>query len=389
MDNIPFISMIIPVYNNEQLLPNAVNSIIDQSFTDWELIIVDDGSTDNTPTIADSFSENDSRIKVIHQKNQWIYRSFNNGIAEATGEYVFIVNSDDTINPDSLLRIHDAAVKDNADIVLFNLTISRCDSLQNVLDYDIYRMENLLESDFSYTDTEIIHKNWIEWMKKKLLNHQCVYKSSIAKNEKYRTDTYAGDYFYNIQIADKIKSAAGTSYPVYNFFMYQSEKMNASVGKYYGYEHEMFNEFYLGYRRLFEKWGIFDDIAADYLISARLNNLTNEIRSFLSPNCHLDTDNKIKSIITAASDDIIYKNAVETGRIEELESRVLSGLRELFCMKIPSENSEYYFIYELLVSLLRYEKNEDDKRIILKAISSQKNPMGIGKCFYEKIKWKF
>ena len=74
----PYFSIVMPVYNNEKLLPNAVNSIINQTFSDWELIIVDDGSTDNTPAVADSFAETDSRIRVIHQENQWIFRSYNN-----------------------------------------------------------------------------------------------------------------------------------------------------------------------------------------------------------------------------------------------------------------------------------------------------------------------
>ncbi len=387
MKNAPFISIIMPVYNNERLLPNAINSVISQTFSDWELVIVDDGSTDNTPAVADCFAEKDNRIKVIHQENQWIYKSFNNGIASSSGEYVLVVNSDDTINPESLQRIHDVAVIDNADIVMFNLTISRCDRCQNVLNYDIYGMEKLLQHDFSCCNMETIHKEWITWLKKKLLNHQCVYKSSIAKAIKYRTDIYGGDNYYNIQIADKITAAAGTDYPVYNYYMYPSETMNASVGKYYGYEHNMFNEFYLGYRKLFEDWGIFDDSTADYLASARLNNLTNEIRSFLSPSCPLDTDEKISRIISDSSDRIIYENAVETGRQEEWESRILSGLRELFVKEVPSQESGFLFFYNMLESLLRYEKTEEDRLTILSAVNNPNNPLGIGRGFYNKLSW--
>ncbi len=377
-----------PVYNNERLLPNAVNSIIAQSFYDWELIIFDDGSTDNTPAVADSFADKDNRIKVIHQENQWIYRSFNNGIAASSGKYVFIVNSDDTINPDSLLKLHDAAIIDDADLVMFNLTISRCDEEQHVLDYDIYKMEKLLEEDFSYSDIECIHRYWIVWLKKKLLNHQCVYKSTIAKNEKYRTDTYAGDYLYNIQIADQIKAAAGTSYPVYNFFMYQSATMNASYGKYYGYEHELFNEIFIDYKALFEKWNVWNSNAYEFLVSARLSYFTGEIRSYSAPNCKLNIDEKIKRIMVGISDDLVYKNAKETGQLEELESRTISGLKELFAKETPSSDSEYYFIYEMIVSLFKDEKDENDRQIILNAITHEKNPLRIGTSFYQKIKWK-
>ncbi|MBR4093185.1 MAG: glycosyltransferase family 2 protein [Oscillospiraceae bacterium] len=69
-----------PVYNNEKLLPNAVNSIINQMFSDWELIIVDDGSTDNSSEICDEYARNDERIVVIHKENKGVSSARNKGI---------------------------------------------------------------------------------------------------------------------------------------------------------------------------------------------------------------------------------------------------------------------------------------------------------------------
>lgn len=375
-----------PVYNNEKYLPLAVKSIQEQTFTDWELIIVDDGSTDNTPQIADKLAEKDNRIKVIHQENQWIFKSYNNGIAAANGKYVFIVNSDDTINPESLQKIYDVAEIDDADMVIFNMTINICDENQSILNYDIYNMKKALNDDFSYNDLKQIHTNWIDWLKLRLVGHQCVYKSSLAKSIKYRTDTYAGDFFYNIQIADSLKAVAGTSYVVYNHYVYENECMNASVGKYYGYEHTMFNEFYMNYKKLFENWGVWNDKIHDYLTANRLNNLTNEIRSYQAKNCKLSVNEKIKYIIEGASDDIVYKNAVETGRREEWESRILSGLRELLVKEDSDETSDYYFMYEMLDSLLRYEKDNEDLDKIKNAVYNPLNPQNIGECFYMKLK---
>ena len=85
-------SIIMPVYNNEKYFPLAVKSIITQNYSDWELIIIDDGSTDHTSIIADKIVDTDPRIKVIHQNNQWIYASFNRGVKEAKGDYIYIVN---------------------------------------------------------------------------------------------------------------------------------------------------------------------------------------------------------------------------------------------------------------------------------------------------------
>ena len=76
----PYFSIVMPVYNNEKLLPNAVNSIINQTFSDWELIIVDDGSTDNSSEICDEYARNDERIVVIHKENKGVSSARNKGI---------------------------------------------------------------------------------------------------------------------------------------------------------------------------------------------------------------------------------------------------------------------------------------------------------------------
>ena len=380
----PYFSIVMPVYNNEKLLPNAVNSIINQTFSDWELIIVDDGSTDNTPAVADSFAETDSRIRVIHQENQWIFRSYNNGYAAANGRYIFIVNSDDTINSESLQKIYNVAEIHNADMIMFNMNMYDCDKNQNII-RDTTNRGYDIKKDFSYNDISDIHKNWSEFLLKNWVNHQCVYKSEIAKKLSYRTDYYSGDVFYNLDIADSFKTVAGTSYFVYNWFMYANENFNASSGKYYDYEHDMFNEYYLGYAELFKKWRVFEKGHKDAVMTIRMRKLTVELQSYISDRCPLTTDEKLRKIMTDLSDGVVYNAAKELDRLEEYESRVLSGLREIFIREVPDENSEYYFFYEMLDRLLAYEKDEEDMKIIEKAIYHPLNPDNIGGAFFEKL----
>ncbi len=380
----PYFSIIMAVYNNEKLLPNAVNSIINQTFSDWELIIVDDGSTDNTPEVADSFAESDNRIRVIHQENQWIFRSYNNGYAAAKGKYVFIVNSDDTINSESLQRIYDVAEIHNADMVMFNMNIYHCDNNQNIIRNATNRNFDITE-DFSYNEISDIHNNWHNFLLKNWLNRQCVYKSEIAKKLLYRTDYYTGDVFYNLCIADILKSVAGTDYFVYNWFIYANGNLNASTGKYYDYQHNMLNEYYLGYVRLFGKWGVLDKEHSEGLLSMRLAKLTGELQSYTSERCPLTIDEKLRKIMTDLSDGVVYNAAKELDRLEEYESRILSGMREIFIREIPDENCEYYFFYEMLDRLLAYEKDEEDMKIIEKAIYHPLNPDNIGGTFYKKI----
>ena len=86
------ISIIIPVYNVEKYLECCVNSVITQSFKDLDIILVDDGSTDNSPVICDEFARIDSRIKVIHKSNGGLSEARNAGLSKAIGEYVMFID---------------------------------------------------------------------------------------------------------------------------------------------------------------------------------------------------------------------------------------------------------------------------------------------------------
>jgi len=95
-------SIIVPVYNTEKYLHRCIDSIISQTFSDWELILVDDGSTDNSPGICDEYAQKDSRIKVIHKKNGGVSSARNVGLDNATGRFITFVDADDIIANDYL-----------------------------------------------------------------------------------------------------------------------------------------------------------------------------------------------------------------------------------------------------------------------------------------------
>ena len=95
-------SVIVSIYNIEKYLARCVDSILSQSFGDFELILVDDGSPDNCPDICDEYAKKDARIKVIHKKNGGLVSARQAGIKEAVGDYVFHVDGDDAVLPDAL-----------------------------------------------------------------------------------------------------------------------------------------------------------------------------------------------------------------------------------------------------------------------------------------------
>jgi len=91
----PKVSVIIPIYNAEKYLKDCVDSVLHQSFEDFEIILVDDGSTDNSPKLCDEYCEKDARIKVLHKKNEGLSMARNDGLAVASGDFVLFLDSDD------------------------------------------------------------------------------------------------------------------------------------------------------------------------------------------------------------------------------------------------------------------------------------------------------
>ena len=94
----PKYSVIVPVYKVEAVLPRCIESILNQTITDFELILVDDGSPDGSGAICDAYAERDSRIRVIHQQNGGVSRARNAGLDAAQGEYIVFVDSDDYVD---------------------------------------------------------------------------------------------------------------------------------------------------------------------------------------------------------------------------------------------------------------------------------------------------
>lgn len=117
-ENSPAVSVIVPVYNAEKFLRECVESVLAQSFTDWELILVDDGSTDASPDICRNYAQKDKRIKVITKPNGGLSSARNAGLDKACGNYLFFLDSDDELYPYSLSCLYDMAKKYDVDLAV-------------------------------------------------------------------------------------------------------------------------------------------------------------------------------------------------------------------------------------------------------------------------------
>lgn len=130
MENSVKVSVIIPVYNVEKYLCECVDSVLKQTYSSYEIILVDDGSTDSSGSICDSYEIKDSRISVIHKENGGLSSARNAGLEIAVGKYVYFFDSDDYITAQTLEKLVETAEKENSDIVFFD-AVSFADAEDN------------------------------------------------------------------------------------------------------------------------------------------------------------------------------------------------------------------------------------------------------------------
>lgn len=112
------ISIIVPVYNVEKYLPRCIESILNQTYKDLEIILVDDGSPDRCGQICDDYAQKDSRIRVIHKENAGLSSARNAGLGVASGEYLMFVDSDDYISADAAQVLQERMLQDGSDMVI-------------------------------------------------------------------------------------------------------------------------------------------------------------------------------------------------------------------------------------------------------------------------------
>jgi len=140
------VSVVIPVYNVDKYLEECVDSVLQQTFKNYEIILVDDGATDCSGEICDRYAKNYEDVKVIHQKNGGLSAARNTGLREAVGEYVYFLDSDDYIESVTLEHLVNVVESENADVVFFDGYVFFTDCEEN-MDITKYQRKELYQSE--------------------------------------------------------------------------------------------------------------------------------------------------------------------------------------------------------------------------------------------------
>lgn len=210
------ISVIVPIYNVEKYLDRCVDSIINQTYKNLEIILVDDGSPDNCPQMCDDYAKIDNRIKVVHKENGGLSDARNVGMKVATGEYVSFIDSDDYISLDFYETLLETIVDNDSDIVECGVVKFYEDN-----NFDEYS-DDLKVTNYDTLDglEGLINENPFKqhvWNK--------LYKSNIALDISYAVGKLNEDEFWTYQIFGKAKKVTRINKTMYYYFQRGSSIM--------------------------------------------------------------------------------------------------------------------------------------------------------------------
>lgn len=205
------ISIIVPIYNSEKYLNKSINSIINQSYKNLEILLINDGSTDNSGKICDDFSKIDNRIKVIHKDNEGVSATKNLGIKICTGNYIAFVDSDDIISPDYCETLYSNMIKTNSDISIVSYNVVREDGsiiTGAVTDNGLKKGEVVI-----YEDTDIVKELLLQ---KTIKNFVCkLYKKSVMCD--FPIGVTYEDIVFSVEVLAKAKRVVYINKKCYNY----------------------------------------------------------------------------------------------------------------------------------------------------------------------------
>lgn len=247
------ISIIVPVYKVEQYLGRCVDSLINQTYKNIEIILVDDGSPDLCPALCDDYARQDDRVVVIHKKNGGLSDARNCGLMKASGEFILYVDSDDYIELDSCERLIDG-MKEHIDLVVGSYKEVRNQKV-------VYKRHTNLASNKIYSAKEYVISaiKCDEWYAPAWLN--LYRKSFLIKNNLYYK---VGFYFEDIEMLPRLFLAnpkvTYVDYPFYNYVIRENSIMTSRSTT---EKTQMSLDIYENWMRLFTK--VDDELYRDYL----------------------------------------------------------------------------------------------------------------------------
>lgn len=216
------ISVIVPIYRVEKFLPQCIESVLNQTFTDFELILVDDGSPDRCPAICDEAAERDARVRVIHQANAGLSAARNAGIEAAHGAWLSFVDSDDYIAPHFCEKLYQTAQRTNADCVM--CSVQNVDESGKLIDSALMRVADEVK-----TGREVLRKIGRDDVTPYLTAWNKLYRRKLFNTLRYPAGRQNEDVFVFAELFCQVQRAVCVAEPLYFYRKRIGSIMNSVV----------------------------------------------------------------------------------------------------------------------------------------------------------------
>lgn len=203
----PLVSIIVPVYNVENYLKKSLDSLKNQTYENIEIVLIDDGSKDNSGLICDEYAKSDDRFCVFHKENEGVSSARNIGIEKAQGDYIMFLDADDWFEKNAVGKLVDVIEKENVDVVLFEYSVDYDDGKSKVNLHKDIEGTISIENAIMYSITPL---NRFLWSK--------IYRADIVKNVRFDKSLHLGeDTVFACQAMLQGNSAYFLAEPLYHY----------------------------------------------------------------------------------------------------------------------------------------------------------------------------
>lgn len=224
------ISIIVPVYNAEKHLSKCISDVLNQTYENWELVLVNDGSNDESANVAEAYSQQDRRIKIFHTENGGVSTARNLGLERSSGEYICFMDSDDSIGKDYLSNLV-SEMKQDIDLVIFpiNRVGQKGNTIETIRSYDqaffasdsasLFQHLNVVQYGYCFSALyrkKIIAENNVIFPEKIDKCEDLIFVLKYILHSKKIRSSDKSDYFYNIGITDSLSKKKQSIYTAIN-----------------------------------------------------------------------------------------------------------------------------------------------------------------------------
>jgi len=286
----PLVSIIIPVYGVEDYIGRAIESLQAQTYQNWELFLVDDGSKDRSGKICDDYAAKDERILVIHKENGGAPSARNAAIPLSTGKYLYFMDGDDWAEPEMLTEMVALAEEHGTELLVTGFYIDtyysdtdKFSQVQSLEDRVYASQQEFREDAYRLFDKNLLYTPWNKlYLAEYIKGHDLLFP-----------DTWMDDFPFNLSVVRDVERVALCSKPYYHFIRQRGESETA---KYNPTMYEKREEEDAWMRDLYSYWNIDDPASREMLDRRYIERLIGCVENVNNPDCTLSTPKRLLAI---------------------------------------------------------------------------------------------